>query len=78
VRAAPGAGLILWHGEQVIHRWSPRGAVLFFRSLLGRERGLPQAHLVWLPGCGHVPINDAPDLVAEVIVGGQVARHRLR
>lgn len=28
---------------------------------------LPEARLVLLPGCGHVPMNDAPELVADVI-----------
>lgn len=32
-----------------------------------RER-LPQARHVALPGCGHVPMSDAPDLVASLIL----------
>ena len=28
---------------------------------------LPKAKLRWLPGCGHVPMNDAPELVARTI-----------
>jgi pimeloyl-ACP methyl ester carboxylesterase len=29
---------------------------------------LPQARLVCLPGGGHAPMNDTPDLVAKVIL----------
>jgi pimeloyl-ACP methyl ester carboxylesterase len=31
---------------------------------------LPGARVVWLPGCGHVPMTDDPDLVAEVLLAG--------
>jgi pimeloyl-ACP methyl ester carboxylesterase len=29
---------------------------------------IPQARLVELPGCGHVPLYDAPDLIAQIIL----------
>ncbi|WP_424537103.1 alpha/beta fold hydrolase [Sphaerisporangium viridialbum] len=29
---------------------------------------IPGARLVWLPDCGHVPMNDAPELVARIIL----------
>ncbi|WP_188186897.1 alpha/beta fold hydrolase [Nonomuraea sp. SYSU D8015] len=29
---------------------------------------IPRARLVWLPGCGHVPMNDAPEPVADLIL----------
>jgi pimeloyl-ACP methyl ester carboxylesterase len=31
---------------------------------------LPDARLVWLPGCGHVPMTDDPVLVADVLLHG--------
>jgi pimeloyl-ACP methyl ester carboxylesterase len=36
---------------------------------VARER-LPQARFVPLPGCGHVPMTDDPDLVARVLLEG--------
>jgi pimeloyl-ACP methyl ester carboxylesterase len=36
---------------------------------VARER-LPSAHLVALPGCGHVPMTDDPRLVADVLLRG--------
>lgn len=35
-----------------------------------RDRLPPQTRWFELPGCGHVPTHDDPDLVAEVILGG--------
>ncbi|MGK8557250.1 alpha/beta fold hydrolase [Nocardia gipuzkoensis] len=41
-----------------------------------RNRGQLPAHHQWiaLPGCGHVPMWDAPDLVADVILAGSSTR----
>jgi pimeloyl-ACP methyl ester carboxylesterase len=36
---------------------------------VARQR-LPQARFVPLPGCGHVPMTDDPDLVARVLLEG--------
>jgi pimeloyl-ACP methyl ester carboxylesterase len=38
-----------------------------------RER-LPNARHVSLPGCGHVPMSDAPDLVAKIVLETTGAR----
>jgi pimeloyl-ACP methyl ester carboxylesterase len=38
------------------------------------RRICPQAELLVLPGCGHVPMNDAPELVAEVLLQGSADR----
>lgn len=49
--------------------WGTRDRVLPYRqAALARER-LPRARHVDLPGCGHVPMSDDPDLVASVILG---------
>jgi pimeloyl-ACP methyl ester carboxylesterase len=34
------------------------------------QRQLPKARFVPLPGCGHVPMTDDPDLVARVLLAG--------
>lgn len=39
------------------------------QARVARER-LPQARFVSLPGCGHVPMTDDPDLVARVLLEG--------
>jgi pimeloyl-ACP methyl ester carboxylesterase len=33
-------------------------------------RLIPHARLLRLPGCGHVPMNDNPELVAHVLLTG--------
>jgi pimeloyl-ACP methyl ester carboxylesterase len=48
--------------------WGTRDRILPYRqAALARER-LPAARHVALTGCGHVPMNDDPDLVARVIL----------
>ena len=36
------------------------------------KRRLPKAVHIALPGCGHVPMGDNPELIAEVILRGTV------
>ncbi|MER6948450.1 alpha/beta fold hydrolase [Nonomuraea sp. NPDC000554] len=45
-------------GDRVLPAWQAARAAAM----------LPMARMVWLPGCGHVPMNDAPQLVAQVIL----------
>jgi pimeloyl-ACP methyl ester carboxylesterase len=39
------------------------------QARIARQR-LPQARFIALPGCGHVPMTDNPELVASVILAG--------
>ena len=39
---------------------------------------IPGAQVSWLPGCGHVPMADDPEMIADVIVGGSRPRARAR
>jgi pimeloyl-ACP methyl ester carboxylesterase len=53
--------------------WGTRDALLLpTQARRARER-LPNAHHVWLRGCGHVPMRDDPDQVAAVILRGSAA-----
>jgi len=53
--------------------WGTRDRMLFPRqALLAKER-LPQANVVMLPRCGHLPMTDNPRLVAEVLLSGSNA-----
>jgi pimeloyl-ACP methyl ester carboxylesterase len=55
-------------GVPVTIAWGTQDRILPPRQARRVMAMLPQARLVWLPGCGHVPFNDAPGLVAGVIV----------
>ncbi|GLV75796.1 alpha/beta fold hydrolase [Streptomyces hygroscopicus] len=50
--------------------WGTRDRVLPRRQGVRAKRVIPGARLVRLPGCGHVPMNDDPALVARVILDG--------
>ncbi|MFF0561198.1 alpha/beta fold hydrolase [Streptomyces sp. NPDC020472] len=50
--------------------WGTRDRLLLRRQGVRAKRTLPAARLVRLPGCGHVPMNDDPALVARVILDG--------
>ncbi|MFD8460897.1 alpha/beta fold hydrolase [Streptomyces antimycoticus] len=50
--------------------WGSRDRVLPRRQGVRAKRVIPGARLVRLPGCGHVPMNDDPALVARVILDG--------
>ncbi|NYI76693.1 alpha/beta fold hydrolase [Nocardioides panzhihuensis] len=47
--------------------WATRDLTLLPYQAKIAQRRLPHATHRWLAGCGHVPMNDDPDLVAEVI-----------
>ncbi|MEU8759348.1 alpha/beta fold hydrolase [Streptomyces sp. NPDC048659] len=53
--------------------WGTRDRLLPRRQGVRAKRTLPGARLVRLPGCGHVPMNDDPALVARVILDGSRA-----
>jgi pimeloyl-ACP methyl ester carboxylesterase len=48
--------------------WGTRDRVLLYRQADRARRHLPHARHVTLHGCGHVPMNDDPELVASVIL----------
>ncbi|MGP3770764.1 alpha/beta fold hydrolase [Streptomyces sp. SDT5-1] len=50
--------------------WGVRDRLLVRRQGVRAKQVLPRARLVRLPGCGHVPMNDDPALVARVILDG--------
>ncbi|WP_316959542.1 alpha/beta fold hydrolase [Streptomyces sp. TRM68367] len=56
-------------GVPVTIAWGTRDRLLPPRQAARAKAMIPAARLVPLPGCGHVPMSDAPELVARVIQG---------
>ncbi|NUK49851.1 alpha/beta hydrolase [Streptomyces lunaelactis] len=50
--------------------WGTRDRLLLRRQGIRAKQAIPKARLVRLPGCGHVPMNDDPALVARVLLDG--------
>jgi pimeloyl-ACP methyl ester carboxylesterase len=59
-----GAGITL----PVTISWGDRDRVLPPRQLWRAARAVPHARFVPLPGCGHIPTYDDPELVARVML----------
>ena len=57
-------------GLPVTIAWGERDRLLSRRQGLVARAALPTAQFVLLPGCGHVPMTDDPDLVAAVLLRG--------
>ncbi|MFH8726984.1 alpha/beta fold hydrolase [Streptomyces termitum] len=81
LREATGFHQTLAAGRSVLFRsdipslpvtvaWGTRDRLLLRRQGVRAKRVLPDARLVRLPGCGHVPMNDDPALVARVLLDG--------
>lgn len=56
--------------------WPTRDRIVTWRHAMRAAKALPEAHHVWLPRCGHVPMYDAPDRVTAAILEGTTARPR--
>ncbi|MEV8019792.1 alpha/beta fold hydrolase [Streptomyces sp. NPDC086554] len=54
-------------GLPVTVAWGSRDRILLRRQGIRAKHAVPDARLVRLPGCGHVPMNDDPALVTRVI-----------
>ena len=50
--------------------WGTSDRVLPASNVRVARRQLPRARFVPLPGCGHVPMTDDPDLVARIVLAG--------
>lgn len=61
---------------QVTIGWGTRDLLLLPRQAQVVTARLPRARLVPLPGCGHVPMTDNPQLVADVLLRGSQAEPR--
>jgi len=57
-------------GVPVTIGWGARDRLLPRRQALVAKALLPGARFVLLPGCGHVPMTDDPQLVADVLLAG--------
>ncbi|KPI11124.1 hypothetical protein OK074_2951 [Actinobacteria bacterium OK074] len=57
-------------GVPVTVAWGTKDRLLVRRQGVRAKQVMPRARLVRLPGCGHVPMNDDPALVARVILDG--------
>ncbi|MFE4669280.1 alpha/beta fold hydrolase [Streptomyces sp. NPDC056716] len=57
-------------GVPITVAWGNRDRLLPHRQGVRAKRIIPHARLIRLPGCGHVPMNDDPALVARVILNG--------
>ena len=53
--------------------WGSKDRLLSRRQALVAKAVLPTAQFVLLPGCGHVPMTDDPELVAGVLLRGSGA-----
>ncbi|ORT60914.1 alpha/beta fold hydrolase [Streptomyces sp. CB03238] len=70
---AAGRAVLFTHdvpGLPVTVAWGTRDRLLLRRQGVRAKRAVPAARLVRLPGCGHVPMNDDPALVARVLLDG--------
>jgi pimeloyl-ACP methyl ester carboxylesterase len=61
---ADGAGIKV----PVTISWGDRDRVLPPRQVWSAARAIPRARFVPLPGCGHIPTYDDPELVARVML----------
>ncbi|GHB27360.1 hydrolase [Streptomyces viridiviolaceus] len=61
-------------GMPVTVAWGSRDRLLLPRQGIRAKHAVPRARLVRLPGCGHVPMNDDPALVARVVLDGSRAQ----
>ena len=50
--------------------WGTRDWLLVPRSARRVPRAIPHARFEWLPGCGHIPFWDDPDLVTRLVLEG--------
>ncbi|MEU0597119.1 alpha/beta fold hydrolase [Streptomyces sp. NPDC006393] len=57
-------------GIPVTVAWGTKDRLLVRRQGVRAKQIIPRARLVRLPGCGHVPMNDDPALVARVLLDG--------
>ncbi|MGW0867836.1 alpha/beta fold hydrolase [Streptomyces sp. NPDC002611] len=57
-------------GTPVTVAWGSKDRLLVPRQGVRAKGVIPGARLVRLPGCGHVPMNDDPALVARVVLDG--------
>jgi pimeloyl-ACP methyl ester carboxylesterase len=48
--------------------WGSRDRILWPRQARRAAQLLPEAHHVLLNGCGHIPMGDDPDRIAELII----------
>jgi pimeloyl-ACP methyl ester carboxylesterase len=53
--------------------WGTRDRLLPPSQVLVAKARVPQARLTPLPGCGHAPMTDDPELVADVLLRGSAA-----
>lgn len=67
--AAPFTGEIAGDVPVTI-AWGTRDGLLRPHQVRIARQRLPKARFVPLPGCGHVPMTDNPQLVAEVLLQG--------
>lgn len=56
--------------------WAARDRILLPYQAKIAEKRLPQARHIRLPGCGHVPMADDPELVARVLLEGSAPSAR--
>jgi pimeloyl-ACP methyl ester carboxylesterase len=64
-------------GVPVTIGWGTRDRLLRPRQGLLAKALLPQARLILLRGCGHIPVTDDPPLVADVLLRGSRRARRL-
>jgi pimeloyl-ACP methyl ester carboxylesterase len=64
-------------GVPVTIGWGTRDRLLRPRQGLLAKALLPQADLILLRGCGHIPVTDDPPLVAQVLLHGSRQAQRL-
>ncbi|RII13946.1 Lipase 1 precursor [Streptomyces sp. YIM 130001] len=60
-------------GVPVTIAWGERDMLLPRRQGVRAKHVIPSARLIRLPGCGHVPMNDDPALVARVLLDATAA-----